>query len=114
MQVSDYYAGMLRHLSTVQEEPSESIPDGTGGRTPDWTDVFTDYGNVAPLSGREGVFAAQLQAVTSHRVLYRWRPGIDAGMRIVFGSRVFNIRAAINVEERDRWLVLFCDEGVAT
>jgi len=114
MNLGDYFAGMLRHLVTIQEEPSESTPDGAGGRTPDWTDVFTDYGNVGPLSGRESVFAAQLEAVTSHRVLLRWREGVDAGMRVQFGSRLFNIRSVINVDERDRWLVLFCDEGVAT
>ncbi len=35
-------------------------------------------------------------------------------MRIVFGSRVFNIRAAIDREERGRFLELLCEEGVAT
>lgn len=114
MNVGDYFAGMLRHLVVIQEEPSESTPDGAGGRTPDWTDVFTDYGNVAPLSGRESVIAAQLTEVTSHRVLLRWRPDVNAGMRVKFGVRLLNIRSAINVEERDRWLVLFCDEGVVT
>jgi len=33
-------------------------------------------------------------------------------MRLVLNDRVLNIEAAINVEERNRWLELLCQEVV--
>jgi len=34
-------------------------------------------------------------------------------MRVLFNGRVFNIRSAINLEERNRWTEMSCEEGVA-
>jgi head-tail adaptor len=38
---------------------------------------------------------------------------ISTNHRISFGSRTFNIKGIINVDERDRFLKLLCNEGVA-
>jgi SPP1 family predicted phage head-tail adaptor len=35
-------------------------------------------------------------------------------MRLIFDTRIFNIRAVIDVQEQGRFLDLMCEEGVAT
>ncbi len=72
------------------------------------------WGKVEPLTGGERLRAMQIEDRLSHRIVIRHRPGITPAMRVRFGSRVFNIRAAINREERNRFLELLCEEGVAT
>lgn len=119
MRVTDYHAGLLRHRVTVQREATAAeggVPDGRGGRALQWVDVATRWAGVTPTAGREALFAQQLEAVTTHRVLLRWESGYTPtpAMRVMLGARAFNVRAAINVEERNRWWVLFCDEGTAT
>ena len=56
----------------------------------------------------------QLEASVSHRFTMRYRNDITAKNRLKFGTRVFNIRAVINVKERNKWLEIDADEGVAT
>ncbi len=107
--------GSLRHRLVIQAERSTS--DGGGGQSDPWADpviIATVWGKVEPLTGAERLRAMQIEDRFRHRIIIRHRPGITPAMRIVFGSRVFNIRAAINREERDRFLELLCEEGVAT
>jgi SPP1 family predicted phage head-tail adaptor len=56
----------------------------------------------------------QLQERVSHKITIRFRSGITAKMRIKFGTRMFNIRSVINIEERSRWIEIMADEGVPT
>lgn len=117
MNVSDYTAAMLRHRASLWEESSEGAggaEDDGGGYRLGWSLVTDAWVNVAPQSARESVFAQRLEHVTSHRIVMRVgavRP--NAAMRVLFEGREFNVRGVIDVEERGRWYVLFCDEGVA-
>ncbi len=107
--------GELRHRLTIQAERTTS--DGGGGLSDPWADpvaIATVWGKVEPLSGGERLHAAQIQDRLSHRIVIRHRAGITAAMRVVFGARIFNIRAVIDVDERGRFLELLCEEGVAT
>lgn len=120
MIVSDYSAGMLRHKVRITREGTEAdgagakIPDGAGGYTFRWLPVWEGYVNLGPVSGREAVSAAQLQGTVDGRAVMRFGPAIQSSHRIEYRDRVMNILAPINVEERDRWLVLFYTEGGAT
>lgn len=114
LKCSDYYPGLLKHRVTFQREGDGQVPDGQGGYSNPWTDVVSDWVNMGPMSGRESFFAQQLQMVISGRCVLRYRPGLLPSMRILFGTREINIRAIINVEEANRWLVIYYDEGVAT
>ncbi|MFQ5774190.1 MAG: phage head closure protein [Kiloniellaceae bacterium] len=107
--------GRLRHRLTIQAENPAADAGGGQGADP-WADpitVATVWGRVEPLTGGERLRAMQVQDRLSHRITIRHRPGITPRMRIVFGARVFNVRAVINPEERDRVLELLCEEGVA-
>ncbi len=104
-------SGVLRKRVTLQAE--SRTDDGAGGYALSWTDVATVWAEIAPLGGREAFAAHRLEARVTHRVRLRYREGITADMRLVMGSRVFNIRAVLNEGERNRWLDLLAEEGVA-
>ncbi len=104
--------GKLRHRLTIQQE--QRAGDAGTGVTIVWAKVAEVWGSVKPLSGRETLQAMQLQARISHSIRIRYRAGITVGMRVLFGTRAFNIRAVKNVDERNRWLDIMADEGGAT
>jgi SPP1 family predicted phage head-tail adaptor len=112
----------LRHRLTLQQEVQ--IPDGAGGSSKSWQDVADLWAEIIPIvgadsqlnksSGKELLFAGQMQSEISHRILLRYRDGVTAAMRLVFETRVFNIRYVANVEERRDTMELLVQEGVAT
>lgn len=104
--------GTLRHRVTIQSETRTA--DGAGGFTLTWADVATVWGAVEPLKGMERLRAQQIEAPVTHSVTIRHRTDVSTKERIKFGTRLFNIRDVINPDERDRWLELLCEEGVAT
>ncbi len=104
----------LRHEVTIQAENPST--DAGGGQTDPWanpTKVATVRACIEPLKGFERLRAMQLEDSISHKITMRWRSGVTAKHRIKYGSRLFNIRAVINVEERNKWLEILADEGVA-
>jgi len=54
-----------------------------------------------------------LQEKVTHEVTIRYMTNIDTNSRITVGTRKFNIKGIINVDERDRFLKLLCEEGIA-
>ncbi|RMD64396.1 MAG: head-tail adaptor protein [Alphaproteobacteria bacterium] len=104
--------GTLRRRVVIQS--AVTAHDGGGGRTLVWRDVATVWGRIAPLGGREPVQAMRLEGRLGHRITIRYRSGITPDMRVRLGTRVLNIRAVIDPDERRRRLVLICEEGVAT
>ena len=58
---------------------------------------------------RQGI----VQEKVTHEVTIRYMNNISTNSRVTYGSRNFNIKGIINVDERDRFLKLFCEEGVA-
>ena len=108
--------GGLRHRLVIQAESPQADAGGGQGADPwaDPTSVATVWGRIEPLSGGERLRAMQLEDKVTHRITIRYRTGLTAKMRIAFGERVFNIRAVVDLEERNRLLELLCEEGVAT
>ena len=104
--------GPLRHLVEVQAE--QRTPDGRGGFDIKWKRVGQKrWARIAPMRGNEALLFRQLQISLTHNITMRYHPDISAAQRLLFGSRVFNIREVVNVEERNIQLELRCEEGVA-
>lgn len=111
----------LRHRLTLQQEVQ--TPDGGGGYTRSWQDITDLWAEIVPLagnnsstgkgSGKEVLFAGQIQAEMSHRILLRYRDDITAAMRLVYENRIFNIRSVANIDENKDTLELLVQEGVA-
>lgn len=103
-------AGALRHRVTIQR--FERVEDEGGGYVEDWKDVATVWAAIKPMRGNERYEAQQVQSTLTHKVIMRYRAGIKPQMRILYGNRVFEIEAVIDVDERHRWLELLCSEVV--
>lgn len=108
-------SGTLRKRLTFQTRTQEQ--DSLGQQENAWTDAFTCWGEIAPLSGRELLAAAAVQAALTHTVTVRYRPELAnpravAAMRIRYGTRVFNIHASMNEDERNRLVTLSVEEGL--
>lgn len=111
-------AGKLRHRIELQS--LETTKDTFGADTATgqvWTTYATVWAEVKPLTGTERYGAQQVQASMSHQIRLRWREGVLATHRARWrrkgADRTFDILAPINVDERDRELVLLCAEATA-
>ena len=103
-------AGQLRHRVTIQQ--LTRVEDEGGGYAEVWADVATVWAAIKPMRGNERYEAQQVQSTLTHKVTIRYRAGIKPQMRLLYGNRVFNIEAVIDIEERHRWLELLCSEVV--
>jgi SPP1 family predicted phage head-tail adaptor len=100
---------------TLQQEVQTA--DGAGGTSKTWQNITDLWGEITPLIGNdsdEPVVAGQLQSKVTHRVILRYRTGVTAAMRLLYDSRIFNIRTVINVSENDEKLELLVQENVGT
>lgn len=108
-------AGTLRRRLAFQTR--STAQDASGQPANVWTTAFIAWGDIEPMTGRELIAAAAVQSAVTHMVTVRWRPELSnpqavAAMRILYGTRIFNIHAAMNEDERNRVVSLMCEEGL--
>lgn len=111
MKCCDLYAGKLRNKISLEREVV--TPDGFGGSSHVWVEIKTFRAYIKPVSGSERLHSQRLEASMSHKVFIRYNNDIMPTDRINYNGRFFQIRAVINIEERNKWLELVCEEGVA-
>lgn len=107
--------GTLRHRLTFQRKSTDQ--DDVGEPINVWIDAFKCWGEVEPVSGRELLAAQAVQVEVTHTISVRYRaelqnPNDVAAMRVLFGSRVFDINASMNQDERNRVVMLQAKEGL--
>ncbi|MBV8938965.1 MAG: phage head closure protein [Alphaproteobacteria bacterium] len=108
----------MRHRITLQQPLL--TPDGAGGYARTWQDVADMWAAIAPLAPnrpglhRETLVDMHVQSHALYRFTLRYYPGITAAMRVLYGARLFNIRAVIDPDETKTTLQLLAEEGVAT
>lgn len=100
----------LRHRVTLQEKTV--LTDELKQQSVVWNDVGTVWASVEPLHGKEYFAARQENAQVSVKITMRYRPGVAAQMRAMFLQNVYEIVSVINIEEKNRTLVLMCEEKV--
>ena len=107
-------SGKLRHRVDIQTEVL--TPDGLGGFSSVWSSasgLSSVPAQIMPLSSREQLDAMKLESVITNKIRIRYRAGITSKHRIVFGSRIFNIKGApINYDEKNVSLDLLVTEDV--
>lgn len=101
--------GRLRHYVEIQAP--EVVTDELGYQEVIWITAGHTWAAVEPLRGKEYWAAASLQAESTIKVTMR-PPGIEItpSNRLVFNGRILGIESVVNVEERNRELVLMCTE----
>ncbi|MBI3419259.1 MAG: phage head closure protein [Proteobacteria bacterium] len=104
--------GEFREKLSLQEETR--VADTGGGASLSWSEVASVWGAVEPLSGHENIQGEGLSSVQLYKILLRYRGELGVSMRVVWDSRVLNIRSLREVDARGRLLEILAEEGVAT
>lgn len=90
--------------------------DPSGARTEVWANVVTAgdskvWARVRDMTGRQFVAAGAGQNEVTTEIRIRKRAGVAAKMRVLHGSKIYDIQAPL---ERDgRWLDLMCTQGLS-
>lgn len=100
-------AGDLRDRVSI--EAASRTSDGGGGASVTWVKVAEAWAAVRPVSGSESFIADRLEGRITHDIWLRYRPGLDPGMRMTLGPRVFDLFAVFDPDGRQRWL--HCQAG---
>lgn len=110
MGCDDVCVGEMKHRITI-ETPTRST-DGIGGFTSTWATFASAWASITPVAAREDFHASRLEHRVTHKIMIRYVASVTSNMRVVFGSRTFQIKGIKNLEERNRFLELKCEEGV--
>lgn len=107
-------AGRLRHKISILT-PSTSRDSDTGELTHTstaWGTHATLWASIRTLQGQERFTAQQNYGTVTHELRLRYGStlSITAANRVKFGSRYFDIKAAMNEDEQDRVYRLLVEE----
>ena len=104
--------GARRHRVVI-ETRTDTGQTG-GGVSSSWATLATVWASVQPLKGMERLHAQQLESPVTHKVTIHYRSDVTTKHRLTWGSRTFNIRSVVDVDERRRATEMICEEGVGT
>ncbi len=113
-------SGRMREKLHLQKRGEDWEDQYGNPQSGDWQTIFTAPAELVPMRGGEGVQAARLTGTQPYIVRIRscaasreittdWR-AVDARN----AKRVLNIRTVTNPDQKNGWLELLVDEGVAT
>ena len=105
-------ASQCRHYVTIQERTFES--DNEGGQIETWSDV-SDYvsvpASIIPLSASRKEQYRTFDVEASHDILFRGEIDIvEKNNRIVYGSRIFEVKSVQDIQERTIEHLVVCLE----
>lgn len=104
-------AGDYRHQITVQQR--STTQDAAGEQLDAWTTFITRRAAIQRTPGREAFAAAQDNGRVPTVFEMRYVDGVTNAMRVVFDSRVFDIKSAIDPDNGLKAkLLVTCDERV--
>jgi len=104
--------GEMQTRVVYQTQASEV--DAVGQPLKTWSDVFTCWAAVRPLSAKELYYGQSTRSETTHRIAIRWRPGVSPKGRFVLANnrdRVFKIFSVVNTDEAREELVILAAEA---
>lgn len=106
-------AGKYRHVVTFQR--LANAQDGYGETSKqlagNWVDAFKARVSILPVTGKEILAKEVEKGEITHRVYMRYQSGVDSNMRILFGTRIFDIVSPpINFTEQNNEIQLLCKE----
>jgi SPP1 family predicted phage head-tail adaptor len=113
--------GKLDKRVTLQRR--SSTLDAYGQEVNSWTDIATVWANVKPVGGREKASMATIDVMLTHRLTIRYNvnfmpPTTVDAWRIVYttktGARIFDIKAAQDIDEAHKYIMFDCQEGSQT
>jgi SPP1 family predicted phage head-tail adaptor len=104
---------MAMNLNTRVTIQRRGTTQDTAGQTVEtWSDTGTVWGSIRPISGREYFAASGERAEVTHEIMLRYGITVAPRDRVKHGTRLFDIKSVLNVDEMSRYLKLMCVEIV--
>jgi len=102
-------AGKLRNYITIQQ-PAET--HNTNIELIETWPTFTScWAEILPLTGREYWASKQVVSEVTGKIRIRYIAGVTTKMRVIDGSKTYDIEAVIDVENRHEKLELLVKEN---
>jgi len=101
--------GAMQHRITLLKPQPDSARNNEG-EYPSPTDFADSWASIVLLQGRELDKTQQIVAEVTHKIIIPYISGIDSGMLVQFGTRMFVIQAVQDIDERQFQLNLLCVE----
>jgi len=101
-------SGTLKHRIIFQQKTN--VSDGMGSSYEKWSTFATRWAAIWPVKAMERIENAQEGQETTHRIKIRYLAGVTAQMRVLYGSRTFEINSVINPDEANRELEILATE----
>ena len=92
-------AGKLRHKIDIQQ--FTTTKDSYSEDIKTWVSFHKTFASITPLRGKEYFDTQQIVPEVDNKIVIRYRSGIAPTMRIVWGSRTYEIRSITNFNERN-------------
>jgi head-tail adaptor len=90
--------GNMRNLATIEQNtPSQ---DTIGGTVDSWSTFSTWWCELSHVKGGEAFRGRAVHAAADSLAVGRYLPGVTAQMRVVLGSRTFEILGLDDVDNR--------------
>lgn len=108
-------AGRLRKRVTFQE--AVQAADGGGGGATTWRNIVTVWGGLQEDRGRERVEAGRLESAMAGILTVRSSSDtreISAANRVLIDGAPYQVRTIGNPDQRNKFLELIVERGVAT
>lgn len=100
-------AGALNNLLTIQQNGTSV--DELGQPVEGWTDVAQVWGNVRHLRGVEAIKAGAVTSTVRASIRIRYRPDLNAGMRVLADGRTYEIKAVLPDMQRREYVDLVAE-----
>lgn len=100
--------GDLRHRVSI--ESANRTSDGGGGASLTWVLVANIWASLVPRNGSEALVLDRVAGAVTYDIWMRYRADVVPAMRLRSGSRTFDVRAVLDVEDRGHWLRCVCEE----
>lgn len=109
-------AGRLR--KRVRFEAEVRTPDGAGGYSVDWALALEVWGGLQVERGREKIDAGRLAdavaGVLTIRSSTEARDLLSGANRVMIDGEAWNVRSVTNPDQKNKYLELVVEKGVAT
>lgn len=107
--------GELRKRVLLQRR--NSAQDAYGQQVTTWTTILDTWAKIETLTGGQLDRARSIYNHSSHQVVMRWRALLDdvrqvGSYRVLYGMRIFDVGASMDMDERNKEVTLLCSEGL--
>lgn len=97
-------------LNTVIAFQKKAVSGKGIDRAKKWEGFCQVWASIRPVSASEIIKSNREEMNITHRIKIRYMSGLSSDMRIVFGTRKFDINSIININEASREIEILAVE----